>query len=322
MATIHSADVVGLRMSTQVPTERVEAIRRFNRSYTRRIGVLHERLLGSTFSLTEGRVLYEIAHHEMTTASELARELALDAGYLSRILRGFEERGLISRRPSETDARQLVVSLSERGVSEFALINARSQHEIGTMLARFAEPDQARLVEAMQLIDSMFGEPPPRRVPYILRPHRPGDIGWVIMRHGALYAQEYGWDESFEALVAEIAAKFIRDLDPAREHCWIAERDGNNVGSVFLARQSDEVAKLRLLIVEPAARGLGIGRRLVEQCVAFARQKGYRRITLWTNDVLVAARRIYERTGFRLVASEPHRSFGRDLVGETWELAL
>lgn len=309
-------------MSSAELLSRVEAVRRFSRFYTRKIGVLHEGLLGSPFSLTEGRVIYELAHHETTTATELARDLGLDAGYLSRILRGFEQRGLIERRPSAADARLNVVLLTEKGQEAFSQINARSRHEVSDILDEMSASDQLRLVEAMALVEDLLGAELPRRVPYILRPHQPGDIGWVIQRHGVLYPREYGWDESFEALVAEIAAKFLREFDARRERCWIAEKDGENVGSVFLVRRSDEVAQLRLLLVEPSARGLGIGVRLVDECIRFARLKGYRRITLWTNDILIAARRIYEKEGFRLVEEEPHHSFGRDLVGQNWELEL
>ncbi len=302
--------------------QRVEAMRRFNRFYTRKIGVLHEGLLDSPFSLAEGRVIYELAHHETTTAKELGKELGLDAGYLSRLLKGFESRGLIRRRPAKADARHNVISLTDKGQESFALINTRSRAVIGMMLDALSATDQERLVDAMGVITRLLGDQQPRKVPYILRPPQPGDIGWVIQRHGALYAQEYGWDETFEAMVAEIAAHFVREFDAKRERCWIAEKDGENVGSVFLVRHSDEVAKLRMLIVEPKARGLGIGNRLVEECIRFARLKGYRKISLWTNDVLVAACKIYQNKGFRLVEEEAHHSFGHDLVGQTWDLDL
>jgi DNA-binding MarR family transcriptional regulator/GNAT superfamily N-acetyltransferase len=300
---------------------RVEAVRRFTRFYTRQIGVLHEGLLNSPFSLAEARVLYELAHRDMPTAAELGTELGLDAGYLSRILRGFVKDGLLAKTPSEQDGRQRFLALTAKGRKAFAPLDRRSRDEVGAMLADLAPAEQARLIEAMRTVETLLGRKtaPPA---YVLRPHRPGDIGWVIHRHAALYAQEYGWDESFEALVAEIGAKFIRDFDIRRERCWIAERDGDIVGSVFLVKQSDTVAKLRLLIVEPAARGLGIGHRLVDECIRFARQAGYRQLTLWTNDILVAARRIYEAAGFRLVLEEKHRSFGHDLVGQNWELDL
>jgi DNA-binding MarR family transcriptional regulator/GNAT superfamily N-acetyltransferase len=300
----------------------VATVRRFNRFYTRQIGLLHEGFLGSPFSLTEGRVLYELAHRESPTATQLARDLDLDPGYLSRILRDFEQRGLLARKPSPADGRQSLLSLTPRGREAFAPLNVRSRDEIGAMLRPLAPVDQARLVEAMHTIEALLGTPVAPRVPYILRPPRPGDMGWVVHRHGVLYAQEYGWDETFEALVAGIVAAFVRDHDPRRERCWIAERDGQNVGSVFCVKQSDTVAQLRLLIVEPGARGLGIGARLTEECVRFARSLGYQKVMLWTNSVLVAARHIYERAGFRRVREEPHRSFGHDLVGETWELSL
>lgn len=302
--------------------QRIGAVRRFNRFYTRLIGVLREGYLESPFSLTEVRVLYELAHREKTTASELGKELGLDAGYLSRILRGFKKRGLIDKKPSGVDGRRSLLWLTKRGWEAFAPLNARSHDEIGAMLSGLSAAEQERLVEAMRTIEGLLGARPEHEAHYLLRPHQPGDMGWVVHRHGVLYAQEYGWDERFEALVAEIVAKFIRQYDPKRERCWIAERGGEIVGSVFLVKQSEEVAKLRLLLVEPSARGLGIGRRLVQECVRFARQTGYGKITLWTNDVLHAARRIYEEAGFRLVHEEPHHSFGHDLVGQTWELAL
>ncbi len=309
-------------MVTRDLTRRVEAVRRFNRFYTRQIGVLHESLLRSPFSLTEARVIYELAQRERTTASELAAELGLDAGYLSRILRSFQERGLLTKQPSETDGRQSILSLTEQGREAFATLNARSRAEIEAMLQGLSPADQLRLVEAMRTIEELLGARPERRVPYLLRPHRPGDMGWVVHRHGVLYAEEYGWDERFEALVAEIVAKFIQNFDPKRERCWIAEREGEIVGSVFLVKRSADVAQLRLLLVEPKARGLGIGTRLVHECLQFARYAGYRKIVLWTNSVLLAARHIYEKAGFRLVETEPHHSFGHDLVGENWEMEL
>lgn len=301
---------------------RVDAVRRFNRFYTRQIGVLQEGLLQSPFSLTEARVLYELAHQKETTATALAEELGLDAGYLSRILRGFQKQGLIDKKPSETDGRQSLLKLTAPGKKAFARIDKDSQREIGAMLQNLPDAGQSRLMEAMGTIEELLGARPQPRVPYILRPHQPGDTGWVVQLHGALYAKEYGWDEQFEALVAEIVAQFLRSFEPKRERCWIAEKDGENVGSVFLVRESDTVAKLRLLLVDPKARGLGIGARLVDECTRFARQVGYRKITLWTNSVLHAARRIYEAAGFRLVHEEAHHSFGHDLIGQTWELDL
>jgi len=300
----------------------VDAMRRFNRFYTKQIGVLHEGLLGSQFSLTEVRVLYELAHREMPTATALAKELDLDSGYLSRILRRFETRRLVGKCASTTDGRQSLLSLTPRGRKVFAPLNARSHREVAAMLGPLSATEQRHLLSAMATIERLLGNRPAPQLPYLLRTHQPGDMGWIIHRHGALYAQEYGWDERFEALVAEIAAHFIQHLDPKCERCWIAERDGNIVGSVFLVKKSKFVAQLRLLPVEPMARGLGIGNRLVSECVRFARQVGYRKIVLWTNSVLHAARHIYEETGFRLVHQEPHHSFGHDLIGETWELKL
>jgi DNA-binding MarR family transcriptional regulator/N-acetylglutamate synthase-like GNAT family acetyltransferase len=300
----------------------VDAMRRFNRFYTKQIGVLHEGLLGSQFSLTEVRVLYELAHREMPTATALAKELDLDSGYLSRILRRFETRRLVGKCASTTDGRQSLLSLTPRGRKVFAPLNARSHREVAAMLGPLSATEQRHLLSAMATIERLLGDRPAPQVPYLLRPHQPGDMGWIIHRHGALYAQEYGWDERFEALVAEIAAHFIQHLDSKCERCWIAERDGNIVGSVFLVKKSKTVAQLRLLLVEPMARGLGIGSRLVSECVHFARQVGFRKIVLWTNSVLHAARHIYEETGFRLIHEEAHHSFGHDLIGETWELKL
>ena len=309
-------------MATVGLEQRVAAVRRFNRFYTRQIGVLNEHLLRSAFSLAEVRVLYELARRERPTASEVGKDLGLDPGYLSRIVRGFERRGLVARERSAEDGRQSLLRLTKRGANAFAALDARSQDEIAAMLRPLSAAPQRRLVDAMRTIEGLLGAPVERNVPYVLRPHQPGDMGWVVHRHGVLYAQEYGWDERFEALVAEIVAEFIRRFDAKRERCWIAERDGEIVGSVFLVKKTKTVAKLRLLLVEPSARGLGIGNRLVDECVRFARQVGYRKMTLWTQSVLDAARHIYDRAGFRLVRTERHNSFGHDLVGETWELSL
>ena len=301
---------------------RVDVVRRFNRFYTRRIGVLRAGLLDSPFSLAEARLLYELAHRERPTAAELARDLGLDAGYLSRMLRGLERRHLIARERSKSDGRQSLLGLTAGGKRTFGILNTRSAAEVRAMLGKLPDAGQRRLVEAMRDVERLLGAAPEPGVPYLLRPHRPGDMGWVVHRHGALYAQEYGWDERFEALVATIVAKFIENFDPKRERCWIAERDSEIVGSVFLVSKSRTVAQLRLLYVEPSARGLGIGRRLVDECERFAREKGYRKIVLWTNSILHAARHIYEGAGYRLVAEEPHHSFGHRLVGQTWELKL
>jgi len=301
---------------------RIASVRWFNRFYTQKIGVLEEGLLQSRFSLTEARVLYELAHRDRPTASELARELHLDPGYLSRILRSFRRQGLIDRAPAATDGRRSHLALTASGETEFAPLDARSRAATAGLLAPLPEGAQRRLVAAMRSIEQLLDAVPPVEEPFLLRPPGPGDIGWVIARHGAIYAAEYGFDIRFEALVAEIAAEFVTHLDAARERCWIAEKDGAPVGSVFLVRDADSVAKLRLLLVEPAARGLGIGRRLVEECIDFARAAGYRKITLWTQSILVAARRIYDAAGFQLVETEPHHSFGHDLVGEYWERPL
>jgi DNA-binding MarR family transcriptional regulator/GNAT superfamily N-acetyltransferase len=300
----------------------VEAVRHFNRFYTKTIGVLTEGYLRSSYSLTETRVLFELAHSGTLTASALCVELGLDPGYLSRILGEFERRGLVSRKTWEADRRQGLLSLTEEGREAFARLDERTRDEIRSMLRELTSVDLGRLIEAMRSIESLLGDRPEPATPYFLRSHRPGDMGWVVHRHGVLYAQEYGWDERFEALVAEIVAKFIRHFDSKIERCWIAERANQNVGSVFLVKQTKQVAKLRLLLVEPSARGQGIGTRLVEECTRFAREVGYRKIILWTNQVLHAARKIYKGAGYGLVREEPHQSFGHDLIGETWELRL
>lgn len=307
-------------MSVGQREARIEAVRRFNRFYTRRLDLLQDGRLYSPYSLAEARVLYELAHRDGLTASTLGSELGLDPGYLSRILRGFRRRGLVARSRSTADGRSSLLNLTAAGRKAFAPLEARSRRELGAMLDTLSDERQARLIAAIGAVEgALAGAGKPA---YLLRLHQPGDFGWIIGRHAALYAREYGWDGSFEALVAEIAARFIRDYDPKTERCWIAEKDGVIVGSVMLVRKSKTVAKLRLLLVDPEARGLGIGARLVEECIRFARAAGYRKITLWTNSILTAARHIYERAGFALVHSEPHRSFGHDLVGETWELSL
>jgi len=303
-----------------VSERQVAAVRGFNRFYTRKIGVLREGVLASPFSLSEVRVLYELAHRKTTTAAELGRDLGLDAGYLSRILRRFAQRGLVSRRRSNSDGRETQLALTPRGGEAFAPLNRRQIDEVQTLLAELPEGERQKVVTAMRTIEQAFS--PASSEPYLLRTHHAGDIGWVVSRHGALYAQEYGWDLTFEALVAEIAAKFLRDFDAERERCWIAERGGTNVGCVFLVNKGDGVAQLRLLLVEPEARGLGIGKRLVDECIRFARESGYTKMFLWTNDILHAARRIYQAAGFVLVEEERHHSFGHDLVGQNWELAL
>jgi DNA-binding MarR family transcriptional regulator/N-acetylglutamate synthase-like GNAT family acetyltransferase len=301
---------------------RIDAVRRFNRFFTRRIGVLREGLLHTPYSLTEARILFEISHRAEVAASDLSRELGLDPGYLSRILARLEQKGLIDKVRSETDARRRLLLLTPQGQDAFSLLDSRSREEVAEMLCELSEGDQRRLLEAMQTIEGVLDKGFKFSEPFFLRQHRPGDMGWVVHRHGVLYAWEYGWDERFEALVAQIVADFVNNYDAARERCWIAEMSGEIVGCVFLVRASDTVAKLRLLLVEPEARDLGLGTRLVEECISFARQSGYTTLTLWTNSVLDAARRIYEKHGFKLVEEEEHHSFGQDLVGQNWELTL
>jgi DNA-binding MarR family transcriptional regulator/GNAT superfamily N-acetyltransferase len=314
-----------LDLSTDPATEldkRVAAVRRFNRFYTRRIGLLQRGYLKSALSLAEIRVLYEIAHRDRPTATEIGRDLELDAGYLSRMLAGFSARGLIRKTPSQQDARQSHLALTAQGEQTYAPLERRSHQEIAQMLGILGAEDQTRIAAAMETIETLLTPTAAPTPAWSLRPHRPGDLGWVVSRHASLYAQEYGWDSSFEALVADIVSAFLKTFDPRGERAWIAEMDGEPVGSVVLVRQSDAVAKLRLLIVDPKARGRGVGRRLVEECIGFARSVGYRRITLWTHSILTSARHIYETAGFRLVASAPHASFGQELTGETWELTL
>lgn len=303
--------------------ERVDALRRFNRFYTRRIGLLNEGLLDSRFSLTQSRVLYELAHRDDLTATQLSHELGLDPGYLSRMLRSFESRGLVRRTRADDDARRSLLALTRMGRAGFAPLNRRSHRDGVATLTKLSESRQHALCAAFEQVQRLLDPSNADAAPdYVLRQHRAGDIGWVIHRHGVLYAQEYGWDKTFEALVAGVCAKFIEQFDPRCERCWIAERDGRILGSVFVVRHSKTVAKLRLMYVEPDARGLGLGRRFVAEAIDFARQAGYRKMMLWTNSVLTAARRIYKSAGFRLVDAAPHHSFGHDLIGETWALRL
>lgn len=302
--------------------QRVNAVRHFSRFYTRKIGLLQDALLESPFSLTQARVLYELAHRREVTATDVAVTLGLDHGYLSRTLRGFDDQGLIDRKRAKEDGRQIALSLTTKGRKAFAALDHQSQHDMGALLRPLSESDQARVVAAMSTIERLVGGQKPDRASFILRPHKPGDMGWVVARHGALYAEEYGWDISFEALVAEIVAQFITSFDPACEACWIADMDGEAVGSVFLVRESTAVARLRLLIVDPKARGLGVGRKLVDECIAFARARDYRQITLWTQSILVGARRIYQSAGFQRVDTKTHMGWGTPLVGETWQLDL
>jgi DNA-binding MarR family transcriptional regulator/GNAT superfamily N-acetyltransferase len=301
---------------------RIAAVRRFTRFYTRQIGLLQEGDLLGPFSLAQARVLDELANRDRPTASELAADLGLDHGYLSRILRRFVEQRLLTRKPAPEDGRQSLLMLTAKGRKAFAPLNMRSHDEVGAMLGKLDDADQRRVVAAMATVEELLAGTPAAKPAFILRPHRVGDMGWVVSAHGALYAREYGWDISFEALVAEIAAEFIRKFDAKRECCWIAEMDGEPTGSAFVVRKSDAVAKLRLVIVDPKARGMGLGRRLVRESMRFARDAGYTSMTLWTQSILSAARAIYETEGFTCVGQEPHHSFGVDLIGETWERAL
>lgn len=307
-------------MNDQQLLDRVARVRAFNRLYTGVIGVLDEGLVGTDYSLSEARVLYELEQQGVTEVTELRRRLDMDAGYASRLLGRLEGRGLLTRERSETDARRQLLRLTETGRAAQHSLEQRTITQIGELLGRFTDEDQHRLLNSMQAISTLVGEQADDRT-MVLRPPRPGDFGWVVQRHGALYAQEYSWDSSFEALVARIVADYVENHDPAREAVWIAELDGERAGCVFCVRGSDErTAKLRLLIVEPGARGHGLGKRLVADCIAFAKAHGYQAMELWTNSVLTAARGIYAAAGFELVASEPHHSFGHDLVGETWRL--
>jgi DNA-binding MarR family transcriptional regulator/predicted GNAT family acetyltransferase len=322
MAFIKAALVTMTNSTPDVSPDQIASVRAFNRFYTRQLGLLNEHLLKSPFSLAEARVMYELANRDGLTAADLGRELGLDAGYVSRMLKKFEARSLVSKRPSKTDARQSILALADAGRDAFADLNRTAIDEVAAMLAPLPTTDRARLLNGMRDINQALGQKPASGEPYILRAPEAGDFGWIIRRQAILYHQEYGWDETFEGLVAEIVGAFIRNFDPSRERCWVTERDGEVVGSIFCVRESDEHAKLRLLYVEPSARGLGIGQRLVKDVIKFARAKGYKALMLWTNDILVAARRIYQAEGFKLEREEPHRSFGKDLVGQTWTLAL
>jgi DNA-binding MarR family transcriptional regulator/GNAT superfamily N-acetyltransferase len=305
----------------------IRAVRRFNRFYTRLIGTLNEHLLESSLSLAEARVLYELAHRSQPTAAEIADELGMDMSYLSRILSGFTSANLIRRQTSPSDRRRNIITLTSTGQKQFDFLDRRSSEQISEILRPLSAEQQERLVNSMNTIESLLSDRPLEAGHIILRQHRPGDMGWVVERHGALYSQEYGWDERFEALVARVTADFIDHLDSTRERCWIAERDGQRLGCVFLVRDTEspdpnETARLRLLLVDPAARGLGLGHTLVRECTAFSRSAGYRRIVLWTNSVLTSARRIYEDEGYRLVRETPHTSFGKNLISQDWQLDL
>jgi DNA-binding MarR family transcriptional regulator/GNAT superfamily N-acetyltransferase len=299
----------------------VAAVRAFNRFYTNVLGLLQEGLLRTPYSLTEARVIYELGRRRATEVGELRRDLRIDAGYLSRMLARFEEDGLVTRRRSDADGRRQVIGLTARGRRAFTTLNSRSTEEIRVLLDPLSTGDRRRLIGSMEAVRQILeGSPRTRR--RVLRAPGPGDYGWVVHRHGVLYRQEYAWNEEFEALVARIVADYVDGHDPQREAAWIAEADGEPVGCVFCMKKEEAVAQLRLLLVEPSARGMGVGTRLVDECVAFAKQRGYTEMMLWTNDVLDDARRIYERFGFRLVEEEKHHSFGHDLVGQNWWLDL
>jgi DNA-binding MarR family transcriptional regulator/N-acetylglutamate synthase-like GNAT family acetyltransferase len=301
----------------------IPAVRHFNRFYTRQIGLLHQGLLETPFSLTEVRLLYELDHRKTSTAAELATDLSLDPGYLSRILASFEKRGWLRRQPNPSDRRQSVLALTSKGKATLRPLEDRSNDHVGQMLSHLSTSTREQLVGAMKQIEQILAPKTVTAEPYLLRTHQPGDVGWVVFRHGVLYSQEHGYDERFEALVAGIVSEFVENFDPKYERCWIAERNGERVGSIFAVRKSASVAKLRMLLVEPSARGLGIGRRLVEECVRFARQCGYKKMILWTQSDLKAARAIYQQAGFKLVAEERHDSWSRkNLIAETWELEL
>lgn len=312
------------RTAATIAVERVATVRRFNRFYTRQIGVLRKTYLDSPYSLAEARVLYEIWRQCSTTARDIARALDLDAGYLSRMLRNFEKRGLIERKASAKDARQSHLTLTAHGRGSFAPLDARSQRATAAMLEKLEAGDQARLLAAMTTIETLLGgeSNAPKQQHYSLRSPRPGDFGWIVKRHGEFYAQEYQWTGPFEGLCAQITADFVNKYDPKRERCWIAEMNGENVGCVMLAKDSADVARIRLLLVDPKARGMGLGTRLTRECIAFARRAGYKKITLWTHSVLTAARHIYEKAGFKLMRSEKHESWGRPVVSEHWDMAL
>jgi len=301
--------------------KQVSAIRAFNRFYTRKIGVL-DGMASSPFSLAGARVLYELAHRQQTTATDICKELELDAGYMSRILRDFQRRKLVRREQSKADERERFLSLTTQGQKAFAPLDERSNQNIAAMLEKLSLAERKRLVEAVRLVGRLLGDRVEPKTPYLLRQHEPGDMGWIVHRQAILYAEEYGWDGTYEALAAEIVAQFIKNYDPKRERAWVADKDGDRVGAVFVARESDEIAKLRLLHVEREARGLGIGKRLVEECIRFARQAGYQKMTLWTQSILDAARGIYKKAGFQIVHEKKHHSFGKDLTAETWELNL
>jgi DNA-binding MarR family transcriptional regulator/N-acetylglutamate synthase-like GNAT family acetyltransferase len=308
---------------TQVSQHRIAAVRSFNRFYTRQIGVLRKTYLDSSYSLGEMRVLYEIEHQGARTATDIARALDLDAGYLSRVLRNFEKIGFITRKPGADDARQSQLALTARGAKTFAPFERRSQQQVNAMIGKLGASDQARLVAAMETIETLLAGEAKAKPDYILRAPKHGDFGWIVARHAELYAQEYGWTDPFEGLCAQIVADFVNKYDATWERCWIAEMNGENVGCVMLVKDDvPGVARIRLLIVDPKARGLGLGQRLTDKCVKFAREADYKKITLWTHSILKAARHVYEKAGFKLMRSEKHKSWGKPVVSEHWDMNL
>lgn len=310
-------------MTRSISEERIYTVRNFNRLITRKVGALREDLLHSPYSLTESRIIFELANSGNPTAVELTKELGLNAGYLSRILTRLEEQEIIEKVRSELDARQRILRLTSEGWKVFELLNKRSDDEVAELLNELSEREQQRLITAMETIMGLLdGKDFKYSEPYFLRQNEPGDMGWIVHKHGVIYAEEYGWDERFEALVSQIVADFINNYKSNKERCWIAEMDGEIVGSVLVIQDNEKVAKLRLLLVDPKARGLGLGTKLVEECIRFARRTGYEKLVLWTNSVLSEARHIYQKKGFKLVAEEKHHSFGHDLIGQTWELQL
>ena len=308
---------------TQIDDE-IEAFRRFNRFYTRILGLLNEEMHQSGFSLTQARVLFELAQRPNCGATGIAVELSLDPGYLSRILRQFKSQSLLVQTPSPEDARNSILRLTRKGAATLADLNRRSSEQARQLLDKLSPANRSSMIASMLTIERQLAPAEDGQRPFVLRPHRPGDMGWVVARHGILYAREFGWDQNFEATVAGIVSAFITNFDPRREHCWIADRDGESLGSIFLVRdpEQDNTAKLRLLLVEPSARGLGLSKALVGECLNFAHIAGYQRVTLWTDSILTAAHHVYQRAGFRLTAEKPHHSFGKDLIGQTWEIDL
>jgi DNA-binding MarR family transcriptional regulator/predicted GNAT family acetyltransferase len=308
--------------NTTILAENIQGVRRFNRFFTRQIRVLQEGLLHSPYPLTDARIIFELGTRSNLTASELCNELGLDAGYLSRVLNKLEKENLIKKVRSEEDRRQRLIRLTVRGQNAFSLLDSRSNDEVSKMLSGLSESEQILLIDAMHAIESILTRGFNYAEPFYLRHHEAGDMGWVIHQHGLLYHQEYGWDESFEGFVAQICADFIKNYNPQKERCWIAERKGERVGSIFCVKAGEDIGKLRMLLVVPKARGIGLGNRLVEECIRFAKRVGYKKLTLWTNDILVEARKIYEKKGFKLVKEEHHHSFGHDLIGQNWDLIL